>query len=82
MGQGLIVFLLGILPAFLLVGYIYKLDSYQREPIRWILKGMGYGVGSIFLALLLDELILVFLPCSASVISLISYFSMVIILFS
>jgi len=65
MSQELLILLFGVLPAFLLVGYIYKLDSYQREPFKQLLKGMAYGVGSILVALFLAEVIAVILPCNA-----------------
>ncbi len=61
--QFLLIIFLGILPAFLLVGYIYKLDSLKPEPIPQLVKGVGYGVGSIVLALLLSNIIGIFVPC-------------------
>jgi len=40
----LIAIALGLLPAVVLVFYIYMLDKNQREPLPWILKAFGYGV--------------------------------------
>ena len=48
------IFFAAILPAFLLVAYIYYKDKYQREPISQILKGVAYGVISAVIALLLE----------------------------
>ena len=46
-----------ILPAFLLVLYIWLKDKYQREPLSLILRGVGYGVLSGFLAIMLERAI-------------------------
>ena len=46
-----------ILPAFLLVAYIYWRDKYQREPIGQILKGVGLGVLSAAIAMWLETII-------------------------
>lgn len=46
-----------ILPAFLLVLYIWLRDRYQREPLSQILKGVFYGVLSAGIAIVLEELI-------------------------
>jgi len=43
-----------ILPAFLLVLYIYLRDRYQREPLGQILKGICFGVLSAGIAMLLE----------------------------
>lgn len=43
-----------ILPAFLLVLYIYLRDKYQREPLGQILKAVLYGVLSAFVAMFLE----------------------------
>ena len=34
----------GVLPAIVLVFYIYLLDKNQREPLPWIFKAFLYGV--------------------------------------
>lgn len=52
-----IIIFAAILPAFLLVYYIWWKDKYQREPIGLILRGVGYGVLSAVLAVLLEGLI-------------------------
>lgn len=44
-----------ILPAFLLVFYIYLRDRYQREPLSQVLKAVLYGVFSAGIALVLEE---------------------------
>lgn len=51
--DALIVVLAAILPAIILIAYIYFKDYNQREPIKWILIGVIYGVLSAFLALFL-----------------------------
>jgi RsiW-degrading membrane proteinase PrsW (M82 family) len=45
-----------VLPAFLLVAYIYWKDKYQREPLSQIAKGVFYGVASAAVALVLELL--------------------------
>jgi RsiW-degrading membrane proteinase PrsW (M82 family) len=52
-----IVIFAAVLPAFLLVLYIWLKDKYQREPLRYILRGMAYGVISAGLAYWLESLI-------------------------
>ena len=47
-----------ILPAFLLVLYIYKRDKYQPEPLSQILRGVAYGIISAILAILLEHTIM------------------------
>lgn len=47
-----------ILPAFVLVFYIWWKDKYQREPISLILRAVGYGVLSAGLAVMLEGLIM------------------------
>jgi len=39
-------------PALILVFYVYLKDSFQREPLGQILKGMLYGLISAFIAIL------------------------------
>lgn len=43
-------FLAAIAPVVVLLFYIYKKDSMQPEPPKWLWKGFYYGVGSIFLS--------------------------------
>lgn len=43
-----------ILPAFLLVVYIYICDRYQREPLSQIIRAVLYGVLSVGIALALE----------------------------
>lgn len=43
-GDILLKILLGILPAAILVIFIYFRDKYQHEPIKQILKGVLYGI--------------------------------------
>ena len=66
MGQEMMMMLFGVLPAFALVGYVCWLDRRQPEPLSWIFRGMGYGVGSVLLALLLDGLMASVMPCTAA----------------
>lgn len=44
-----------ILPAFLLVFYIYLRDRHQREPLGQVVRAVFWGVGSAFIALLAEE---------------------------
>lgn len=37
-----------VLPALVLVYYIYRKDKYQREPARQLMKAFGYGILSVF----------------------------------
>ena len=46
-----------LLPAVVLLFYIYRRDKYQREPVSQILKGVGFGVLSIPVTLVLAMLI-------------------------
>ncbi|MGN0236237.1 MAG: PrsW family intramembrane metalloprotease [Paludibacteraceae bacterium] len=46
-----------ILPAFLLVLYIWLRDKYQREPFSEVMKAVGLGVLSAFLAALIEGLL-------------------------
>ena len=56
--NSLIIIFAAILPAFLLVFYIWWKDKYQREPVNLILRGVGYGVLSAVLAALLEGLLM------------------------
>lgn len=53
----LLVILAGILPAILLVVYIYIKDKYQREPVSQIIRGFAFGIVSGIIALLLEIVI-------------------------
>ena len=44
----------GILPALLLVAFIYWKDKYQHEPISWILKSFWYGAMACVPAALIE----------------------------
>lgn len=46
----------GVIPAILLLGYIYKLDSIEREPIGLILKLILFGALSTVAAGLLEQI--------------------------
>ena len=52
-----IVLFCAVLPAFLLVFYIYLRDRYQREPFSQILKGVFFGVLSAGIAMFLESTI-------------------------
>ena len=52
-----IILFCAILPAFLLVVYIYLRDRYQREPLGQILKGVLFGVISAGIAMMLEGMI-------------------------
>lgn len=49
--------LVGVLPAVVLVFYIYLMDKNQREPIPWILKAVWYGVLCAIPAVLIEEVL-------------------------
>lgn len=52
-----IIIFAAILPAFLLVLYIWLRDKYQREPITEVLKAVGLGILSAFMAALVEGLL-------------------------
>ena len=52
-----VVIFAAILPAFLLVAYIWLKDKYQREPLTYIVRGVAYGIISAGLAIALETLI-------------------------
>lgn len=49
-----------ILPAFLLVFYIYLRDRHQREPLGQILRAVFWGIGSSVIALVAETMISAF----------------------
>ena len=49
-----------VLPAFLLVPYIWGKDKYDREPFSQIVKGVFYGVLSAGIAYFLEVGIQIF----------------------
>ncbi len=55
-----------VLPAFLLVLYIYWRDKQQREPFGQIVKGVLYGVISAAFAMLLETLLSPIIPSEPS----------------
>ena len=48
-----LILLLAVLPAIVLITYIYIVDKKQREPIPQLLKGFLLGVVSAFVAVFL-----------------------------
>ncbi|MBO6074342.1 MAG: PrsW family intramembrane metalloprotease [Paludibacteraceae bacterium] len=46
-----------ILPAIAWVAFIWLKDKYQREPLKYILRGVAYGIISAGLAIALESLI-------------------------
>lgn len=46
-----------VLPAFLLVIYIWLRDKYQREPVSQILRAFVYGIASACIAIVLEMII-------------------------
>lgn len=54
------ILLAAVLPAFLLVAYIYLRDKYQREPLNQVLKAVAYGVLSAGIAYVLETFISAF----------------------
>ena len=45
---------LAVLPALILVYYVYQQDSLQREPARNLVKAFFYGAASVFASLLIS----------------------------
>ncbi len=50
----LLIIFAGILPAILLVVYIYIRDKYQREPVSQIIRGVVFGIVASIFAMLLE----------------------------
>lgn len=50
----LIVFALAVLPALILVYYVYTQDKLQREPTKNLVKAFFYGGGSVLASLLIS----------------------------
>ena len=50
----LLIIALAVLPAFILVYYIYQQDKLQREPTRNLVKAFFYGGASVFASLLIS----------------------------
>ncbi|MBR1426481.1 MAG: PrsW family intramembrane metalloprotease [Paludibacteraceae bacterium] len=57
MTELLIIVFAAILPAFLLVVYIWWRDKYQREPLNQMMKGVLYGVVSAMIAAWLEGML-------------------------
>lgn len=53
----LLILFAAVLPAFLIVVYIYIKDKYQREPMAQIIRGVAFGVVSAVIAILLEAVI-------------------------
>lgn len=45
-----IILIAAIMPAIVLLYYIWRRDKYQHEPVRELLKGFGYGALAVFIA--------------------------------
>ncbi len=54
--QMLLVFIAAVLPAIVLLYYIYNKDKEQPEPTSLILRGFWFGILSVFVSLLLSLL--------------------------
>lgn len=69
----------GILPALVLIGFIYWQDKYRREPVKWILKAFWYGMmacaGAVLLEILLPD-------CDLDTLEGDIYYSFIVIAFS
>lgn len=50
----LIVIFCAVLPAFLIILYIYWKDKYQREPFAQLAKGFAFGIVSALIAIFLE----------------------------
>lgn len=48
------VFALAVLPALILIYYVYQQDSLQREPTKNLVKAFFYGGASVFASLLIS----------------------------
>lgn len=45
-----IIIIAATLPALVLLYYIWRRDKYQKEPVKELLKGFGFGVLAVFIA--------------------------------
>ena len=52
----LIVILLAVLPAVLLMLYVYKYDTYEKEPVRLLFQLILLGVLAAFLSMILESI--------------------------
>ena len=52
----LILIVLAVAPAILLMLYIYKLDKLEKEPKRLVVKLIGFGIVSTFLAVITERI--------------------------
>ena len=52
-----IVVIAAVLPAFVLLYYIWRRDKYQQEPVKQLLKGFGFGVLATVVAAPLEILL-------------------------
>lgn len=52
----IIVLILGLLPAVFLLGYIYRLDTIEREPVGLIIKLLIFGALTTIAAGILEEI--------------------------
>ena len=57
-----LVVIAGILPAAVLVFYIYMRDKHQREPLTWILRAVGYGAACTLPAIVIELLLATLYP--------------------
>ncbi|MBQ8968125.1 MAG: PrsW family intramembrane metalloprotease [Bacteroidaceae bacterium] len=57
MDNWLLILFSALLPAIVLVGYVYLLDKNQREPLPWMLKAVGYGVLCAVPAVFIESLL-------------------------
>lgn len=48
---------LGVLPAFLMVGYTYLREKYLREPLRFLVQGFLYGIIAAVLGIILEAVV-------------------------
>lgn len=58
-----LVFLAAIAPVVWLMLIIYRKDIVQPEPTKWLVKAFFYGVGSVFLSLVVSKPMSVILGC-------------------
>ena len=47
----ILILIAAVLPALVLIYFIYRRDKYQKEPVKQLLKAFGYGILSILIVL-------------------------------
>ena len=53
----LIIVFCAVMPAIVLMAWIYKKDKLQKEPLSQILKGFGYGALAVVMSASIEQMI-------------------------